>query len=117
MQEHTIVRETRQAVVDNEAKPYLLAHRIMDFFLFLIEGFLLLSFIFQATAANQTAGFVRFVDDAAEILMLPFRFIFPSASAGNVVIDWSILVAMLIYALIFYAVRKAIGVVYTADQV
>ena len=112
----TIERKTEVRTDDhNDAKPYLVAHRLLDFLLFIIEGFLLLRFIFQLAGANLV-GFVRFIYGISEIFMMPFRFIFPTSAAGEVVIEWSVLVAMIIYALIFYAIRKGIEVVYTADK-
>lgn len=111
----TTVTQTRQTV-SSEDKPYLMVHKVLDFILMLIEGFLLLSFIFKATGANQGAGFVQLVEGVADALMVPFRFIFPAASAGQIVVDWSMLVAMLVYALIFYVIRKAVGLAYTADR-
>ncbi|MCD8484049.1 YggT family protein [Candidatus Woesebacteria bacterium] len=102
--------------VDNQDKPYLVMHQFLDFGLFLIEGFLLLSFLLKMAGANRATGFVQFVLGISDVLMAPFQFIFPVAQTGQYVFDWSILVAMLVYALIVIALRQAIAMVYTADR-
>lgn len=116
MKTTTVTQQTTaNTKVSNEDKPYLVVHQIMDFVLSLIEGFLALDFILLMTGANRGAGFFQLVDGITDFFMIPFRYIFPVSSAGGSVIDWSIIIAMFVYALAFYAFRKAIAVIYTAD--
>ena len=114
-QTQVVEQTTVDTGVTKEDKPYLVVHQIMDFILSLIEGFLALDFILLMTGANRGTGFFQLIDGIADVLMIPFRYIFPASTAGGSTIDWSILVAMLVYALVFYAIRKGIAVVYTAD--
>lgn len=116
MNQTTTVTKKSTSQVDNKNKPYLVVFQFMDFVLFLIEGILLLDFILLLANANRGTLFFQLIDGIADVLMVPFRYIFPASSAGGTVISWSILVAMLVYSLVFYAIRKGIGVIYTADN-
>jgi len=117
MNTQTVVeKSTTETGVTPEDKPYIVIHQALDFFLFLIEGLLLLDFALLASGANRGAGFFQLIHSIANIFMIPFRYLFPVTQASGSTIDWSILVAMVVYSLVFLAIRKAIAVVYTADN-
>lgn len=115
MATQTTIHETTSSQVSKEDKPYLVVFQILDFILFLIEGFLLMDFALLAAGANRGAGLFQFVNGISSVLMAPFRYLFPITQASGSVIDWSILVAMVVYGLVFMAIKKGIAVVYTAD--
>lgn len=80
-----------------------------------VEIVLGLGFILQLFGASQEAGFVRWVYRSMERAMEPFRGIFPSvdltSSANgqhNAVLDTSVLFAMLVYAIVAWAIHLAI---------
>lgn len=127
MEEATRKVTTRETRVVNEPdtyvekhrggdKPYLVAYQIMDFIFASIQGLLILRFLLQLSGANQTAGFVQFIYALSGVFMAPFRFIFPAVQSGRFVVDWSILVAMLAYAILYYLLRRILAVLYTADE-
>ena len=116
MQQTTTQHTATQATVDRQDKPYLVVHKVLDFILTLIQGVLVIDFVLLLSGANRATGFFQFIHGIASVLMAPFRFILPASNTGDMVLDWSILVAMLVYGLLFIAIRQAVGVIYTADR-
>lgn len=84
-------------------------------YVIVVEIILGLGFVLQLFGASQEAGFVRWVYRSMERAMEPFRGIFPSvdltSSANgqhNAVLDTSVLFAMLVYAIVAWAIHLAI---------
>jgi uncharacterized protein YggT (Ycf19 family) len=74
---------------------------LINFFLALVEIFLALRVLLRFFAANPTNHFVSWVYNSSDVLMQPFRGIFPPTVIGrDHVIDFSALFAMLIYAIL-----------------
>lgn len=77
---------------------------LINFFLWLVEVFLALRFILRFFAADPANGFVHWIYNSSDVLMQPFRGIFPSTVIGNNhVVDFSALFAMVVYGLIALA--------------
>ena len=77
---------------------------LINFFLWLAEILLAIRVILRFFAANPDNGFVQWVYNSTNILMQPFRGIFPAATIGNNhVIDFSALFAMVVYGLVAIA--------------
>lgn len=109
----TVVTSTK--TTSSEETSYFVSYKTANFILLILESFLGLRFLLKATGANPGAGFVQFVYAVSEGLMLPFRFMFPQTSAGGSVIEWSIPVAMIVYALLFNGIVYIIDIMRTAD--
>lgn len=83
-------------------------------YLVVVEIILGLGFVLQLFGASEDAGFVRWVYRSMENAMQPFRGIFPDvelatrASGPSAVLDTSVLFAMLVYAILAWAVHLAI---------
>lgn len=77
--------------------------KLVDVFVGLVILLLGLRVLFRLFDANVGAGFVQWVYDTSDVIMAPFRGIFPSATIepGNV-LDVSALFAILIYAILGY---------------
>ncbi|PWJ26941.1 YGGT family protein [Branchiibius hedensis] len=80
-----------------------------------VEIVLGLGFVLQLFGASQEAGFVRWIYRSMERAMEPFRGIFPSVDLTsstngqhNAVLDTSVLFAMLVYAIVAWAIHLAI---------
>lgn len=100
----------------HRAAPYATAYQTVYLILGLIEGSLLLSFLFRLLGANPLAGIVRLSYTTTDVLMRPFRFIFPTTMVAGTVFDWSIFVAMLTYALVAWIILKLISISYTVER-
>src|SRR3989344_6156840 len=103
-------KEKRRAV------PYVLSSEFIYWVLGIVEGLLAIRFFFRLAGANTAAGFTRFVYSLTNIFMPPFRLIFPTSVAEGAVFEWSILVAIAVYAMIAWIILHLIGIGYTTEQ-
>jgi YggT family protein len=72
---------------------------LINFFMGLVEAFLVLRFVLRFFAANPTNSFVHWVYTSSSTLLQPFRSIFPTEVVGkNHVVDFTALFAMIVYA-------------------
>jgi len=92
VEERVVVRRRRAEMFD----PGRIIFYLTDF----IEATLLIRFVLRAAGANPGSGFVSFMYALTAPLVAPFRGIFPNPGQAGYVIEWSTLVAMLIYGLI-----------------
>lgn len=113
--EHTTDVVVESPRVAHDEKPYFLSYKMVNYLLGIVESLLLLRFLFKLTGANPGAGIVQFIYDLSEIFMLPFRFIFPTVAAGTIRLEWSVLVAMGLYALLVYGIVGLIDLFRTAE--
>jgi YggT family protein len=82
-----------------DAKYYL--DRAINFFVGLIVVILGLRILFRLFDANPSAGFVQWIYDTSEVLMAPFRGIFPPAAVERgVVLDVSAIFAAIMYVIL-----------------
>jgi len=84
--------------------------RVVYYVLGVIEVFLALRFVLRMLGANPDAGFVRFVYSVSAIFMAPFTAIFKTTVTEGAKLEWSILVAMAVYALVAWGIVALIGV-------
>jgi hypothetical protein len=75
----------------------------------LLEVLLAARFFFKLTAANSAAGFVIFINGITGPFVFPFNGIFPVPRDGNNVFDTNILVAMIVYAAIFWGITRLLA--------
>jgi hypothetical protein len=89
----------------------VVAGRIVYYVLGVIEVLLALRFVLRMLGANAHAGFVQFIYSVSAIFMAPFSAIFKTTATSGVKLEWSILVAMIVYALIAWGIVALIGAV------
>lgn len=78
-----------------------MATNLLNIFVATVESFLGLRLILRLFSANPDNGFVSWVYDMSSVLLEPFRGIFPTREiASGVVLEFSTLFAMLVYALL-----------------
>ncbi len=76
------------------------AYQIIWYVLVVIEVLLVFRLALQALGANSHSGFVSLVYIVSNPLALPFSGILRTGASGSSVFDWSIIIAMIVYALI-----------------
>ena len=76
-----------------------------------IEVFIGIRFVLKLIGANAEAGFVQLVNGFSDIFMAPFVAILGTDSVSGATLEWSALVAIVIYALIAWGLVALIGVV------
>ena len=88
--------------------------RMVDVFVGLVLLVLGLRVLFRLFDANAAAAFVGWIYDTSDVVMAPFRGIFPPAviEPGNV-LDVSALFAILVYAILGYLLTSFLASVTT----
>lgn len=81
-------------------------NQIIWYIVGLIEVLLALRFLFYLFGANPESPFLRFIYGLSGIFVFPFKGIFPTFAEGVAVFEWSVLVAMAIYALIAWGIVR-----------
>lgn len=95
----------------------LLATNLINLFTAVVEGFLALRFIFRLFGANPDSGFVSWVYDMSDVLLEPFRGIFPTRVFENeYVLEFSTLFAMLMYAVLALLLVALVNLVAPTDE-
>ena len=72
----------------------------------IIEFLLLLRFIFKFVVANLSTPFVAWIYSTSASLVSPFAKIVPDLKLGQFVVDFSTLVALIVYAFIGYLILR-----------
>lgn len=98
---HTEVRSSIEAVLS----------RIVYWVFGVIEALLAIRFVFGLFGANTGAPFVRFIYAITDIFMVPFNAIFATQQVEGSTFEWSVLVAIVVYALIAWGLVALIHAV------
>ncbi len=91
--------------------------RMVDVFVGLVMVVLGFRVLFRLFDANPNAGFVSWIYDTSDVLMAPFRGIFPPATIepGNV-LDVSAIFAIIVYAVLGYLLTSFLASVTTGPD-
>lgn len=76
----------------------------------IVDGFLLVRLLLKVMAANANVPFTGFIYGVSEFFLLPFRGLLPSWVSGRSILEPSVMVAILVYALIAYAVARLLAI-------
>lgn len=87
-------------------KPLYRGTQIVWYVLYVIEALLTFRFLLKFIGANPGAGFSRFVYGVTYPFAEPFLNVVPATQIGNNVIEWTTLLAMIVFWLIAWAVVK-----------
>lgn len=87
------------------------AYQVIWYILGLIEVLLAFRFILKALGANPTSGFTNMIYIFSSPLAIPFRGIFPQVVAQGSVIEWSTIVAGVVYFILAVGIVKMFQIV------
>lgn len=76
-----------------------------------IETLLLFRFIFELLSANPYNGFVQLIYTLSYPFAAPFQDIFRITYVSSSIMNWSILVAMVVYLIIGYGINQIFNIV------
>jgi hypothetical protein len=88
------------------------ATQVIWLLLVLLEAGLALRVVLKLIGANANNAFASFLYGTTGIFVAPFASLFPAPSADGMVLEISTILAMIIYALIFWALERIVYVVF-----
>lgn len=98
--ETTVVTPTPEKY--GQKKAVFRAYQVIWYFLGFVEAVLAFRFALKALGANSGSGFASLVYTVSAPFAAPFLGIFPASATGRVLIEWSTIVAMIVYLLLAY---------------
>lgn len=108
MTDNTIVYNNRPARGER-VRPLYRSTQIVWYVFYAIETILLFRFVLKLLGANSGAAFTQFVYGLSEPFVAPFRYVFGSPSVFGSTIEWSTLLAMLVYWILAWGIVRAIA--------
>mgnify|MGYP003426702607 FL=1 len=92
--------------VSSRTKPLYRGTQIVWYVVGILEALLAFRFILKLLAANPTAGFTSFIYGVTYPFAAPFLSVFKLPTVEGSVLEWTTLLAMLVYFLIALAIIK-----------
>jgi len=100
---------TRDVAAERRMQTFQIT-RIVWTILGLLEIFLGIRFVLKLIGANAASGFAQFVYGVTGPFMAPFDKLVSTPSTGNTVFEVNTLIAMAIYALLFWIIARVIRI-------
>lgn len=82
--------------------------RFIWYLFYFVETLLLFRFILKLLAANPGAAFTNLIYGISGVFVAPFQYVFQTNSVGSGIIEWSTLLAMLVYWAVAWGIVKLI---------
>ena len=87
-------------------RPLYRGTQIIWYILYIVETILLFRFILKLLGANSGAGFTQFIYGITAPLAAPFITVFRSLRIASTTVEWSTLLAMLVYWLAAWGIVR-----------
>lgn len=111
----TTTEPTTPTPTTKKVADYSATYQLIYLIFGVAEGLIGIRFAFRLFGANAVSPIVSFIYSFTDMLMSPFRFIFPTSQAAGAVFDWTALVAILFYVFLSWIVTQVISIFYTKD--
>ena len=85
--------------------------RIVAYVFGAIDLLLAMRFVLLLLGANRASGFVQFIYSFSAIFMAPFTAIFKTQRAAGATLEWSVIVAIAVYALVGWGIVALVDAV------
>jgi hypothetical protein len=108
---YTTTEQTVRDVASERRMKIFQATRVIWSFLALLEIMLGLRFLLKLIGANAASGFGGFVYGTTALFVAPFTGLLPYWTWGPSILEVTTLVAMAIYALLFWGIVRVLGMV------
>jgi len=99
-------------IVNSPEKKAFTSGRMVYYILGVLQSLLAFRLVFRLLGANPESGFVSFIYSVTNIFIVPFEAIFRSATTDGIetraVLEFSTIIAMIVYALIAWGIVKLI---------
>lgn len=103
--------EAPQKVYDKK-KTIFRFNQVIWYILGLIEVLLAFRFILKALGANSYTQFAALIYALTELFVAPFRGIFSVITTGNSTVDWSTIIAAIVYLCVAWGLVYLLDIVY-----
>jgi uncharacterized protein YggT (Ycf19 family) len=98
---------------DREQRIFTLKATEIVWLLFgILEALIALRFVFKLIAANPGSPIVALVYGITDLFLIPFAGLTATPSAGGMVLEISSLIAMVVYALVAWAIGRLVWVLF-----
>lgn len=77
-----------------------------------IDGLLLIRVVLKLLGANTAAGFTRWTYGVTDVFLAPFRNLLPAIGTEQSVLEMSVIVAILVYALIGWVLARLMAIIF-----
>ena len=88
------------------------ATQLVWIFLGILEALLALRFVLKLIGANEASPFAIFIYGFTKLFLWPFAGLTGTPAAGAMVLEFTTLIAMVVYALIAWAIERIIFVIF-----
>lgn len=78
----------------------------------LIESLIAMRIVLKLIGANAESLFASFIYGFSDLFLFPFSGLVGTPTTGNVVLEFSSIIAMLVYAVLFWAIERIVWVVF-----
>lgn len=103
--------EAPQKVYETK-KTIFRSSQIIWYILGFVEVLLIFRVVLKALGANQSSGFTNLVYSITDLMVSPFRGILPVSMTGGSVIEWSTLIAAIVYLCIAWGLIYLLDIIY-----
>lgn len=110
-----IKQEAPQKVFDKKKKIFR-AYQVIWYLLGVIEIVLIFRVMLKLLGANPLSGFTNFIYSISNPFALPFAGILGITGISEMVLEWSTLIAMTVYAIVAYGIVALFQLVKPTDQ-
>ena len=88
------------------------ATQVVWLLLGLLEALIALRVVFKLIGVNAANTFASFLYGLTDFFIAPFASLTGAPSAGGMVFEFSTLIAMIVYALVFWAIERLVYVIF-----
>jgi hypothetical protein len=88
------------------SKPLYRGTQIIWYLVSILEALLAMRFVLKLMQANPIAGFTNFVYSLTGIFVAPFEVVFRNFRAQGSIVEWTTILAMVVYWLVAVALIK-----------
>jgi hypothetical protein len=99
-----------------EKKAIFRVYQFIWYILAFIEICLAFRFVFRLSAARAGSPFVSLIYQLTAPLVAPFRGIYPTMNVSGSTFEWVILIAMLVWAIVAYAIIYIFQIIKPVDE-
>jgi len=106
---------TSSSEVVSRANPGRRAMDLVYLFFGVIDGLLVIRLVLKLLGANTSAGFTQWTYSVTNVLLAPFRNLLPTIGNEHSLLEMSVVVAILVYALIAWVLARLMAIIFFRD--